>query len=244
VSGASREAESVLRQALASLPTPSPGLWRLWIEIGFGDLRWSAGDSVAVLPVNPEPPRGDMASYRQDFEWVLDRLTSGEPVLINCGGDDYGASGDGALWGRDRFFSWESGTYLGEVSFLGRVYFGEIAGTDDDPLYQTERWFPANANEAAGYSIPLPRGTYEVALHFAEIFERAKDPGWATRAFGIRVEGHIVCERYVPGQWGFAVASRFTVAMAVEDGFLDIDFVPLPKSECPKISAIAVRAVK
>ncbi len=243
-SGVAHDAESTLREALNSLSTDCSALWELWIEIGFTDLRWSAPAFVAALPAIPEPARGGGGSYRQDFQWLLDRLVAGQPILINCGGEDYQAPGSGARWGRDRFFTWESGTYMGEGSFLGRVYFGEIAGTDDDPLYQTERWFPANAGQATGYRIPLPRGTYQVVLHFAEIFERSKEPGWATRAFGIRVEGQTVCERYVPVQRGFATASQLTVEMAVEDGFLDVDFVPLPKSECPKISAIAVTALK
>ena len=55
--------------------------------------------------------------------------------------------------------------------------------------------------------------------------------------------------RAATGAWRFAVKPMFLVEappveMAVEDGFLDIDFLPLPKSECPKISAIAVTAVK
>jgi hypothetical protein len=242
--GSSEEAQSVLREALKSLSTACPALWNLWVEIAFADLKWSAGELLDAFPSASEPMFDRLGDYRQDLQWLLNRLASGKAILMNCGGGDYRAPDDGSLWGRDRFFSWHSRTYLGQALFLGKVYFGEIAGTDHDPLYQTERWFPRHAGPPAGYRIPLPRGKYEVALHFAEIAEHLKKRGEDSRSFDIRVEGETIREGYEPLHRGFAVADHVTVETAVEDGFLDIELVHRRKRDNPKISAIAVKPVK
>ena len=57
-----------------------------------------------------------------------------------------------------------------------------IAGTTDDPLYQTERY--GNFT----YTIPVANGQYLVTLKFAEIF-------WTTpgrRRFDVLIEGQVV----------------------------------------------------
>lgn len=247
--GEFEEAEEVLRKALKHLSVHCPDLWNLWITIAFRDLKWSSREALSVFPAAPEPTIDYFASYGQDLLWLLNRLASGKPVLINCGGTDYQAPDDGALWSRDRFFNWASGTYMGQDMFLGQLFFGDIAGTRKDLLYQTERWFPSerwlqpNAGKPGGYCIPLPAGQYEVTLHFAEIFEGANREGKKTRCFDIRAEGRTIREKYEPVKKGFAVADQVISEIAVSDGFLDIELIHRKQRENPKISAIAVKPV-
>ena len=55
-----------------------------------------------------------------------------------------------------------------------------IAGTEEDSLYQTERW------GSFYYSIPVANGNYNVTLKFAEISARS---GAGKRIFNVKIEG-------------------------------------------------------
>ena len=61
-----------------------------------------------------------------------------------------------------------------------------INGTDDDVLYQTERY-----GNPFGYEIPLANATYRVRLHFAEIWHGVSTVGLAPgdRVFDVMLEG-------------------------------------------------------
>ena len=60
--------------------------------------------------------------------------------------------------------SWEADThFVGTSAVFSTAQ--PISGTTDDPLYQSERY-----GQNFGYQIPVANGTYEVDLHFAEIF--------------------------------------------------------------------------
>jgi hypothetical protein len=115
-----------------------------------------------------------------------------------------------------------------------------VAGTEDDPLYQTERWFPSDLPGSQGYRIPVPQGQYRVSLHFAEIFLRER--GARVRVFDVRLEGKPVLESYEPLAAGFATAETKTFDVEVRDGFLDVEFKP--RADSPKISAIAIEALR
>ena len=94
-----------------------------------------------------------------------------------------------------------------------------IAGTEDDPLYQTYVY-----NPTLNWSWSVPNGTYTVNLHFSE--------PWATaagqRVFNINIEG-------VPRWTGFdiyaAAGARFTATtlsfsnVTVSDGTINIDLI-------------------
>jgi hypothetical protein len=58
-------------------------------------------------------------------------------------------------------------TWLADRYFSGGSTFSDfsknIQNTDDDPIYETER------NGEMTYEIPVPTGSYEIALHFAEV---------------------------------------------------------------------------
>ena len=58
-------------------------------------------------------------------------------------------------------------TWLADKNFVGGSTFSDfsknIQGTDDDSIYESER------NGEFAYEIPVPTGSYEIALHFAEV---------------------------------------------------------------------------
>ena len=87
--------------------------------------------------------------------------------------------------------------------------------------------------------MPLPRGKYAVALHFAENWSPA--PG--CRRFDVRIEGKTVLPDFEPLARGFLTAQKYEFPANVEDGLLDIEF--LPKIKNAVISAIEIsRAVE
>ncbi len=139
-------------------------------------------------------------------------------LAINCGGPAY--------------VSAEGVGHLADQSFSGGTAFADdrpIAGTVDDPLYQTERF------GAFGYAIPLPAGEYFVTLSFAEIFFTA--PG--QRVFSILLEGlPVVSHLDVFARAGALAAHDVTVPISVVDGVLNL--VSIAVVENPKLSAIRI----
>ena len=81
-------------------------------------------------------------------------------AAINCGGDEYTDS-NGIKYDNDKYFSG------GTSSDHGINY--HIRNTDDEILYQTERW----SGETLTYSIPLKsniNGKYVLNLKFSEVY--------------------------------------------------------------------------
>jgi hypothetical protein len=115
----------------------------------------------------------------------------------------------------------------------GRTYATNdpIAGTDDDALYQTERY------GTFSYAVPLDAGTYEVTLRFAEIYWTAA----GRRAFNVLAENVVVdtgLDLYA--EVGHDAAFDLTKTVEVTDGALDLEFVTLVNNA--KLSAVVVRA--
>ena len=85
-------------------------------------------------------------------------------AAINCGGDEY-IDANGIKYDADKFF--EGGT----SSEHGLNY--NIKNTDDEILYQTERW----SSETLTYSLPLKsniNGKYVLILKFSEVYFNSK----------------------------------------------------------------------
>jgi Malectin domain len=76
-----------------------------------------------------------------------------QPILINSGGDQY-TDTLGRVWSADKWFL--GGTIYAKKS-------GDIKGTKDNIVYRNSR-----VGEFA-YDIPLPNGSYQVILHFADV---------------------------------------------------------------------------
>jgi hypothetical protein len=216
--GESASAAAVLRSALEGSQAGHRSIWDLWASVSFAHLRKTPVELLQDFP------RAPAASYGGDLRWLLERLAADEPVRIRCGGEEH-RTPDGAVFGKDRFFT--GGNPAGPFDV-------EIAGMADAPLYLCERWFPADEMGSAGYRIPLPPGRYRVTLHFAEVWWYA--PG--LRKFDAVIEGRKVLEDYDPFAAGFATAEEKTWEVSIEDGLLEIEF--LHKVNNPKVSAIEI----
>jgi len=109
----------------------------------------------------------------------------------------------------------------------------EVAGTENDALYLTERY------GLSAYRIQLPNGTYTVGLHFAETYERIDAAG--QRTYTVSIEGKPVLEKFDPfkeaGNKGFAAIVK-TFKANVTDGELTIEFTEGVQN--PMINGICV----
>jgi hypothetical protein len=94
-----------------------------------------------------------------------------------------------------------------------------IAGTDNDRLYQTERF------GMTGYALPLAKGAYTVKLHFAETYDGITAAG--QRVFDVNVEGTPIANLDVFAEsGGLNRALVKTVDVTVADGALTLAFTP------------------
>ena len=112
-----------------------------------------------------------------------------------------------------------------------------IVGTNEDALYQTERY------GAFTYEIPVPEsGEYNIRLHFAELYfgVGSQTGGVGSRVFNVSIEGN-------PVLTNFDILSEVSPATALQkafdnvvitDGFATIQFSAV--IENPKISGIEV----
>jgi serine/threonine protein kinase/tetratricopeptide (TPR) repeat protein len=227
--GRGREAEDEIRKALdAPALSASEDIWRLWAMIGFVDLHRPPAEMLAGLPV-------EVHGYGADVRWLLAQLAAGGGIRINCGGEEYRGP-KGEAWGRDRFF--RSGYANFENLDRTDHYSGEIRGTERAALYQTARWFPEGEFARAGYSIPLPPGTYRVALHFAETV-------WTEprkRVFDVLMEGKEVLPGYEPLTRGSVTADSKTFDIPVTDGCLEIEF--RARKDNPQTAAIEIERIE
>ncbi len=129
---------------------------------------------------------------------------AGPTLRINSAGGAYTDTA-GRLWAADSNFSG------GATS----VRTNPIAGTTDDPLYQSHRW--GNFS----YNFPVTNGSYSVTLKFAETY-------WDTpgqRVFDVRIEGQLVLDNFdILAQVPKNTALDRTFATSVSDGTLTIQF--------------------
>ena len=139
---------------------------------------------------------------------VVAPVTAPEPVFIETGSENEHIDAHGRHWLSD------TGFVGGQIADRGAI---EIAGTDNDRIYQTERW------GVSAYSLPLATGVYTVKLHFAETSDRVIAAG--TRVFSVDVEGHAVNDIDPFAQAGLKTALVRTVPnVFVNDGHLDVAF--------------------
>ncbi|WP_435361659.1 malectin domain-containing carbohydrate-binding protein [Haloarchaeobius sp. DFWS5] len=168
-----------------------------------------------------------------------DDASTGDFVFaVNAGGPEFTAS-DGTVFVADT-------NSVGGSTYSTSVDIGE---TEDDALYQTERY-----GDPFGYAIPIDNGTYEVTLHFAEIYQGvagsdspdSDGPSDGTnqndRVFNASIEGQEVLTEYdLFADVGPANATTKTFTVEVTDGELTVDFDALYDNA--KVSAIEVHAV-
>ncbi len=166
---------------------------------------------------------------------------STEPVgpsilRINSGGPEI-AYGD-IIFQADQYFEGQSEAY-------SNPSVTEIAGTDMDEIYLTER-VTENNNPTSpfSYAIPISNGSYTVKLYFAEIYWGVDNPemlegGVGSRVFNISMEQTEIFTGYdIFKDIGAAAASSRMYDVEVTDGVLNIVFEAT--SDRPKVSAIEI----
>jgi hypothetical protein len=157
---------------------------------------------------------------------------------VNAGGSNYTAA-DGTEYVADTQFG---GSFSGSQGTSSTTL--AIASTEDDPLYQTERY-----GDPLSYAFPVEDGTYEVTLKFAEIWHTSQtdgsgDDGGAAgevgdRVFDVSAEGQQVLTNYdIYADAGELNATEQTFTVDVSDGTLNVQ---MPASaDYAKVSAITV----
>jgi hypothetical protein len=175
------------------------------------------------------PPEGETRDESagtdgEDLAWLLERLRTGEPIRIDCGGGD-GTASDGTSWSRDRFAVGGRG---------GVSHWGEVKGTDLDPIYRSERNFPDEDGAFVGYRIPVPAGKYRVILHFMEGHWRFR----GARVFDVLLENVNVLPRHEPLGAGFATAGSRDFVVETTDDLLEVQFIR--EEGEPSISALEI----
>lgn len=141
---------------------------------------------------------------------------SAEVMRINAGGGDYVDSRNN-LWMADREYKPGAWGFVG-----GRAYSttSAISGTEDDPLYQNERYGMSR------YLFTLPNARYRVSLHFAEIyFDGAEKGGAGKRIFDVfMLRTRVLDDLDLFVQAGPLHAWVHTADVQVTTGLLSIDF--------------------
>ncbi|MBI4584486.1 MAG: tetratricopeptide repeat protein [Planctomycetes bacterium] len=224
-------AEVRLREALEADIQGSEMLWDLWFIISAVDLKRNAAE---ILKSFPAQAQGGGEGRGPDLRWLLEQLCSNGAIRIRCGEEEYRGR-EGKVWGRDRFFNSAFPSIDDLNAAVQKPSFGEIHGTEDGPLFLSERSFSEGDLKPHGYRVPLIPGRYQVGLYFAEVAHQ--EPGH--RRFAVLLEGKPCLENYEPLQAGFATAEVKSFEVSVEDGFLDLEF--LREIGDPMISAIEVQ---
>jgi hypothetical protein len=163
------------------------------------------------------------SDYSNETDAFTFHAGNGDVVIaVNAGGPSYsGKDGIQYITDINAPFCTGGSTYETQTT---------ISGTQDSPLYQTERYGEFS------YHLPINNGNYEVTLKFAEIyFELAN-----SRVFNVKIENEIVISELDIFNWvGKNIAYDVSIPIAVIDGTLDIVMVPI--KENPKLCAFVVR---
>lgn len=154
---------------------------------------------------------------------------TGEPFGLDCGGEELEktASIDGLEFTTlpaDNVNTTGVSTFTTEES---------IDETDHDWLYQTEHYGPG-----LGYEISVPQGTYDVILHFAEIFHDSE----GLRVFDVSVQGETLVSEYdIYAEVGANTTTTETAeAVSVEEGGV-IEISSTTETDNTKFSGIEIR---
>ena len=146
----------------------------------------------------------------------------GSVFRINAGGPAYTAA-NGAEFEADKYFFGTSTPYSIQ---------GAINGTQDDVLYQTERY-----GQAFEYKFPVENGTYKVIIHMAELYWSQEN----RRVFSINLEGgnpELSAYDIFKQAGGRNAVTKTYYNIDVTDGELDIAFTATKDNA--KVSAIEV----
>ncbi|MFS4492241.1 malectin domain-containing carbohydrate-binding protein [Maribacter sp. 2308TA10-17] len=183
------------------------------------------GDYVFSLTATDD--EGDMGSDQVTVTVASEPST----LLINSGGPAYVFNTE--EWTADQYF-------VGGTPFPTTPNPIPIANTENDQLYQTERF---STTGTLVYEIPVINGSYNVDLHFAELFYGvgSQAGGIGSRVFNIQVENQPQISNYdIIAEAGESAAAviESLVNVPVTDGMLTITLISTV--DFPKISGIGV----
>ena len=154
-----------------------------------------------------------------------DREEASFALRANVGGGAYTDS-NGDVWSAD--FGYNTGNKSSSSI--------AISGTEDDVLFQTQRW-DSNSGEELQYSFDVPNGDYVVNLYFAEVYTGVLRQGG--RVFDVLLEGYNVERKFdIYSVAGANAAHMRSYDVSVVDGQLNMEFIH--GVENPTISAIEV----
>jgi hypothetical protein len=219
---------------------------------GDGTLTLAPGaDAVGTYTVTVTADDG-AATATEEFAVYVDEPDQDGTVVaaVNAGGSPFTAA-DGTEYEADSTNEYYTGGTAFSTGNAGTPSDPDIADTDDDTLYQSERY-----GEDFSYEIPVPEdGTYEATLQFAEIYQGVSSndgPDSTTpptdgtnendRLFSVTVEGEEVLTDYdIFSEVGPLTATDKTYTVEVTDGTLNVNFTAV--NDNAKISAVKVEQI-
>lgn len=159
------------------------------------------------------------------------RINAGGSTVADAAGQEWSADrayGSGATWG----FENPPSDGFGTVDRRDSNPEIDVGGTADEAIFATERW------GMTAYRADVPDGRYDVSLLFAETYAGVTGPD--QRVFDVAMEGEVVAP-YVDvfAAVGHTQAYIIVVpAVPVQDGRLDIEFIPIVQR--PMINGIEI----
>jgi spore coat protein H len=137
-------------------------------------------------------------------------------VRVNCGGPTYTGAG-GTLFRADQAYA---GQGWGHAGGWPQDLWCPIGGSADSVLYRTTRF----GHNTFHYRFDVPSGSYEITLRFSEV-----NAHWyGLTVMRVAAEGVVLLDSldiFAEVERAYALDARFRIA--VLDGRLDLDFVPL-----------------
>lgn len=155
-------------------------------------------------------------------------------IFINCGVSSFFTDFQGNGWVGDEITQYYNTGSPGEVS-------AAIEGTFEDGIYQTERWDSESDGLPMKYEIPLQPGSYQVILHFAEVYLKAQFVG--ARVFNVSIQGEVAfpyVDIFAEAGGGFKALTK-EATTTVNQGNLTIEFAHIEQN--PKICGIEIRTI-
>jgi hypothetical protein len=182
-------------------------------EFGYQFSEWS-GDISGM-----DNPTTIVMNADKSISATFTRLEGTIVFATNCGGSAF-TSGDGVIFTADSKFT------SGNTYSVGNA----IAGTTDQVLYRSERY-----GTNFSYNIPLPNGTYQIMLMFAEIYHTSAN----SRVFNVAIEDlPVITKLDIYAEVGSNTAYNELHLVTVTDDTLNISITGVKDNA--KISAIKV----
>ncbi len=189
-------------------------------ETGFVTITSIEGKSgKQTFTITADDGQSENNTYKQTFSLDIFETPGAAyvdefPLRINTGGESFTAA-NGNLFSTDSYYVGTSSPTVSSKS---------ISGTQDETLYQSYRWGPS-----FGYHIPIQNGSYDVILHFAEVFLTSE----GERAFDVSIENVSKLNDFdILKEVGQLSATRKVFkGIKVTDGVLEIDFASSTQKE-------------